>query len=838
MYRAREAGFSVELVEAGGGVGGTWFWNRYPGARFDSESYTYGYLFSRELFDEWEWTEHFAAQPETEAYLNHVVDRFDLRPHMRFGVKVTSAVYDERSGTWAVTLSDGSALRARYVVAATGVLSVPYTPDVPGRESFRGVQHHTGLWPAEPVDFVGKRVAIVGTSSSGVQVAADDPRGRRRGDRVPTHGELVHAAQQLADLVRPAGAAAGRVRRRCARSSTPRSAASPTRSTSARRTTTRRSSAGRSTSGCGTAPASRSSPATTGTCSSTKAANDEWGAFIAEKIRGIVHDPETAERLIPTDHRFGQKRPPFVIGYFEAFNDPKVSLVDLRETPMVRMTETGIETTDGLREFDIVVWATGFDFGTGALSRMGVVGRDGLELNEHWADGPATFLGIQTRGFPNFFFPGGPHAAAGNNPRYNGDLVDFVTEVLVTARERGFDVIETSEESEERWTRMVDKGASKTTFGTIGQYVGGNIPGKPKRYLLNAGGRLKLFEIIADVRAQRLRRVRDDERLRGRADHRLSRPGSSPVCASCAGGRLCPLRRSTTADDPINPDLRGNTMGKLEGRVAFITGAARGQGRAHAVRLAQDGADIIAVDICQQLESPAYPMSTRDDLDETIRQVEALGRRIVATETDVRDGEAMKKAFKDGVAELGPVTIVVANAGIGPGGAASPDEQWDEVIDVNLKGVWNTGRVAIPSMIKNGEGGAIILTSSTGGLMGSPSNIAGMLGYTAAKHGVVGPDALVGQLPGPALHPGEQRGAHHGQDADGEQRRHLHDPQVRARAGQLVDQCDPGRRGRPGGHRQRGRLARVGRGPLRHRYRAPRRRRQPQPPLTHHRRQA
>ncbi|HEY6533531.1 MAG TPA: NAD(P)/FAD-dependent oxidoreductase, partial [Acidimicrobiales bacterium] len=170
MYTAREAGFSVQLVEAGSGVGGTWFWNRYPGARFDSESYTYGYLFSRELFDEWEWTEHFATQPETEAYLNHVVDRFDLRRHMRFGTKVTSAVYDEASATWAVALSDGSALRARYVVAATGVLSVPYTPDVLGRESFRGVQHHTGLWPAEPVDFVGKRIAIVGTSSSGVQV--------------------------------------------------------------------------------------------------------------------------------------------------------------------------------------------------------------------------------------------------------------------------------------------------------------------------------------------------------------------------------------------------------------------------------------------------------------------------------------------------------------------------------------------------------------------------------------------------------------------------------------------------------------------------------------------
>jgi len=179
-------------------------------------------------------------------------------------------------------------------------------------------------------------------------------------------------------------------------------------------------------------------------------------------------------------------------------------------------------------------------------------------------------------------------------------------------------------------------------------------------------------------------------------------------------------------------------MGKLEGQVAFITGAARGQGRAHAVRLAQEGADIIAVDICQQLESVVYPMSTTDDLDETVRLVEGLGRRIVAHVADVRDAEALQKAFDDGLAALGPVTVVVANAGIGPSGLASPDQQWDEVIDVNLKGVWNTGRVAIPSMVEAGRGGAIVLTSSTGGLTGSPSDVAGMLGYTAAKHGVIG----------------------------------------------------------------------------------------------------
>jgi cation diffusion facilitator CzcD-associated flavoprotein CzcO len=230
-------------------------------------------------------------------------------------------------------------------------------------------------------------------------------------------------------------------------------------------------------------------------------ANAEWCEFIAGKIRAVVGDPETAEKLIPKDHRYGEKRPPYVTGYFEAFNRPNVELVDLQAEPMVRVTEAGIETQASEREHDVIVWATGFDFGTGAMLRMGIVGRDGVALTDHWADGPTTFLGVQTTGFPNLFFPGGPHAAAGNNPRYNGDQVDLVTDVLVHARKVGSDVVEATAEAEERWTAMIDKAAAETPFGTIGQYVGGNIPGKPKRYLLNAGGRPKLHKEIARVKA-------------------------------------------------------------------------------------------------------------------------------------------------------------------------------------------------------------------------------------------------------------------------------------------------------------------------------------------------
>jgi cation diffusion facilitator CzcD-associated flavoprotein CzcO len=499
LYRAREAGFTVMLVEAGDGVGGTWYWNRYPGARFDSESYTYGYLFSAELFDEWEWQEHFAPQPETERYLNHVVDRFGLREHIRFGASVTAAEYEEESGTWRVTTTNNTDVRARFVVAATGVLSVPYLPDVLGRDTFGGVAHHTGRWPSEPVDFAGKRVAVVGTSSSGVQVVpaiADEVASLTVYQRTPNwctplnnapitpeeQAELRKNFEQLREVLntsvhgfhhpahdRTAFEDPAEVRRAFYEKMW-------------------------------------QSPGFTKLTSNytdmlaNHEANAEWCEFIADKVRGLVDDPATAERLIPNDHRFGEKRPPFVTGYYEAFNRPNVSLVDLRQTPMVRVTPAGIETTDGVREFDVIVWATGFDFGTGALSRMGLRGRDGVALVDSWADGPQTFLGVQTRGFPNLFFPGGPHAAAGNNPRYNGDQVDFITDLLVYARDHGFEVIEVTARAEERWTRMIDRGAeSPLSFGEKSYYYGTNIPGKPKRYLLNSAGRPKFFSVVADV---------------------------------------------------------------------------------------------------------------------------------------------------------------------------------------------------------------------------------------------------------------------------------------------------------------------------------------------------
>ena len=588
LYRALDAGFTARLVEAGDGVGGTWFWNRYPGCRFDSESYTYAYLFSQELFDEWVWEEHFAGQPEIERYLNHVVDRFDLRRHLSFGTRVTSATWDDAGSCWSVALDSGSGsdagaggpsdnalrndgggpdtggptgsvprntdggsgalgdvprnadggaaasggvplnaglgpsdasvprnaggvVRARFLVSATGVLSVPFYPDVPGREDFAGVSVHTGRWPQQPVDLAGKRVAVIGTGSSGVQI-------------------IPNIVDEVASLT---------VYQRTANWCTPLNNRPITDDEQAElRAGFERMKEILDTSVAGflhephdrgtfdDTPEERqafyeqmwNSPGFSKLSSNytdllmNPDANREWCEFIAAKVRSIVHDPAVADQLIPSDHVFGEKRPPFVERYYETFNDPKVTLVDLKATPILRVTPEGIETADGkaraasqsgeLVELDVIIWATGFDFGTGALLRMGIVGRDGVALTEHWADGPTTFLGVATAGFPNLFFPGGPHAAAGNNPRYNGDQVDFVQDLLEEARRRGATVVEATPDAEDRWTAMIDRAANQPpSFGKSSYFFGANVPGKPRRYLLNAGGRPKLFKEMARVKS-------------------------------------------------------------------------------------------------------------------------------------------------------------------------------------------------------------------------------------------------------------------------------------------------------------------------------------------------
>ncbi|MFF0038698.1 flavin-containing monooxygenase [Streptomyces mirabilis] len=498
LYRAREAGFSAKLVEAGTGVGGTWYWNRYPEARFDSESYTYGYLFSKELWEEWEWSERFAGQPEIERYFNHVVDRFDLRRDIVLGAKVTATVYDEPSGTWTVRTSDGAEHRARFVVAATGILSVPFIPDIPGRGDFRGEQHHTGLWPKTPVDFSGKRVALIGTGSSGVQI-------------VPAIADEVASLtvyQKVADWLTPLNNAP----------IAPEEQAELKANFESIRETLNTSPSGflhqiTMRSGLDDSPEQRqefyeerwNGPGFTKLSehymdmTTNPTVNAEWCEFLAGKIRSIVKDPETAEKLIPKGHGYGGRRPPFGTGYYETYNKPNVFLVDLNETPITRITEAGVETAEGTQDIDVIIWATGYDFGTGALNRLGVRGRGGLALEEYWEDGPRTYLGVAAAGFPNFFFPGGPHGALGNNPRYSGDQVDFVVDALVHTRARGHDVIEVTAAAEDEWTDKMNSSGDLSSFLKSSYFYGANIPGKPVRQLLNPTGRWALQEMIAAI---------------------------------------------------------------------------------------------------------------------------------------------------------------------------------------------------------------------------------------------------------------------------------------------------------------------------------------------------
>jgi cation diffusion facilitator CzcD-associated flavoprotein CzcO len=498
LQRALEAGFSVKLLEAGAGVGGTWYWNRYPGARFDSESYTYGYIFSRELFNSWEWREHFARQEETERYFNHVADRCDLRRHIRFSTRVVSARFDDASSTWLVRADDGFEIRSRYLVGATGVLSVPFYPNVPGRDHFRGEAYHTGLWPKTAVNFRGKRVAVIGTGSSGVQIIpiiAEDAASLTVYQRTPNWCTPLNNRPIAPEEQAALKSGFEDMREVLNQSASGFLHVAPNRKTFDDSKAERRAFYAT----IWNSPGFMKLTANYSDVLFDEAANAEWCEFMEEKIRGLVDDPRTAEKLIPRDHGYGGKRPPFVTDYFQVYNRPKVSLIDLRETPIVCVTETGIETSEEARDFDIIVWATGFDFGTGALLRMGIHGRDGLSLNDHWADGPLTFLGLMCHGFPNLLFPGGPHGAAGNNPRYSGDQTDFIAHLLEFARAEGCTRIEVPPTAEQAWHELMTAYAGYSPFNEDSYFFGANLPGKPRRLLLNPAGRPKMLEMMNEV---------------------------------------------------------------------------------------------------------------------------------------------------------------------------------------------------------------------------------------------------------------------------------------------------------------------------------------------------
>ena len=501
LYLLREAGFNVRLVEAGTNVGGTWYWNRYPGARFDSESYSYGYFFSPELLAEWNWSEHFAGQAETEAYLNFAADKLGLRDLMQFRTRIASATFDEPSATWTLTTEDGPQLRSRFVVSAMGVLSVPYWPAIPGRERFQGGAFHTGQWPKEPVDFAGKRVAVIGTGASGVQLIPEVAKEAAElvvYQRTPNWNSPLNNGKITEEEQAEIKATYDEIYHSCMNSF------GGFVHRASRKRTFDESKEERwalyeklyHQKGFSKLISNYRDMMT------NREANAEFSEFIAEKIRARVKDPALAEKMVPKDHGFGMRRPPMETFYYEAYNQPNVKLVDLNETPIVSITEAGIETSDGERAFDIIVWATGFDGFTGALTRMNVVGEGGRVLREQWSQGVVTYLGAMVPGFPNLLMAGGPHLIAGNFPRATEIMVDYINGVLEHARTNGHTYLAPDGEACAQWTEEVREAAKIALIAENSWFRGANIPGKTNEYLPYAGSLTKFRERMAAMDEQ------------------------------------------------------------------------------------------------------------------------------------------------------------------------------------------------------------------------------------------------------------------------------------------------------------------------------------------------
>ena len=409
LHRLRGQGLSARVYEQGDGVGGTWYWNRYPGARCDVESMQYSYSFSEELQQEWDWSERYAPQPEILKYANHVADRFDLRPDIQFNTVVERAEFDEtHQSLWSVTTSDGKTVTAKFVVLATGCLSNARMPEIKGLDRFEGKVYHTGHWPHETVDFTGQRVGVIGTGSSGIQ-------------SVPVIAEQAShltVFQRTANFSIPArNAVLTEEERQAFRAKYPevrhfardggRATASIPKCPTAARSTTATTSAARNTRRAGTAAGSPSCRSTT-ISALDKAANDTAADFVREKIAEIVKDPETAKLLQPNNHPIGSKRICIDTEYFATFNRPNVTLVDIKSNPIEEITANAVRTGGKDYEVDALVLATGFDAMTGSVAKIDIRGRNGQTLNQKWAEGPRTYLGLMSAGFPNLFVITGP----------------------------------------------------------------------------------------------------------------------------------------------------------------------------------------------------------------------------------------------------------------------------------------------------------------------------------------------------------------------------------------------------------------------------------------------
>ena len=492
IYKLREQGLSVQAFEAGTSVGGTWYWNRYPGARVDSQAYIYQYWFSDDLLNEWDWSERFPAQEETERYLNHVADKFDLRSKIQFKTRVTGASFDEITQRWTVSTDDGQTVSAQFLIMGTGGLSVPMLPPFPGRERFKGQIVHTAQWPKEGVDLKGKRVGVIGTGATGIQVI------QTIADQVGHLTVFQRTPNYTIPMRNPKYDDADRAELR---------SRYPDLKKRVHGTFAGFDYDFDSTDFLSLSPEERQNKMQAlwddgslsfwvGSFLSVfvdQKVNDEFSEFVRKRIRARVKDPKIAEMLVPKDHGFGTRRVPLETKYYEVFNRDNVTLVDTRAAPIECLTEKGLQTAAGEHELDILIFATGFDAGTGALTKTDIRGRNGLLLRDAWeADGIRTTMGLQVHGYPNLFMtmaPFSPAAAFCNVPTCVQQQVDWITDCIRFVRDQGRNAIEPSEAVEEQWVAHHDELANIMLVSkTNSWYMGSNVAGKARRLLAYPGG--------------------------------------------------------------------------------------------------------------------------------------------------------------------------------------------------------------------------------------------------------------------------------------------------------------------------------------------------------------
>ena len=503
LHRLRGQGFSVRVYEQGGDVGGTWYWNRYPGARCDVESMQYSYSFSEELQQQWDWSERYAPQPEILKYANHVADRFDLRRDIQLDTRVDRAAFDESTNSWAVTSSDGKTVTARYVVLATGCLSNARMPDIKGLSGFDGNIYHTGNWPHQPIDFTGQRVGVIGTGSSAIQSV---PIIAKQADRLTVF-------QRTANFSIPARNAALTAEEREAFRQKYPEIRRFAREEARNGIYTEMPDKGALDDGDNERRSKYESRWSRGgltfmsvynNLAIDKAANDTAADFVREKIAEIVRDPQTAKLLQPNNHPIGSKRICIDSDYFATFNRPNVTLVDIRSNPIEQILPNAVRAGGKDYEVDALVLATGFDAMTGSVAKIDIRGRDGQTLNQKWAEGPKTYLGLMSAGFPNLFIitgPGSPSVLS-NMIVSIEQHVDWIADCVGWMRDRGLEVMEADKDAEEKWVAHVNEVAHTTLYPQANSwYMGANIPGKPQIFMPYIGGVGVYRQICKDVAA-------------------------------------------------------------------------------------------------------------------------------------------------------------------------------------------------------------------------------------------------------------------------------------------------------------------------------------------------